>query len=85
MDGCAFPEDKRPVGFFYAVPILFPVQRPMAADDCHDLSKAELTAFLLDFLHVNGAALRFFAPAPDKAVNKNVLEAMVLCHLQEGE
>ena len=62
-DNLPVPENQRPVGFFDPIPVFFPVERPVPAENGDDPSQAEFVAFGLDFFDIKRAAFRSLTPS----------------------
>ena len=71
------------IGLLLAVPAMVAVHCVVAAGDRRDLADADLLALCLELLDVRLCALRRHIAAVEEGVDVDVLDALLLCHLEQ--
>ena len=71
------------IGLLLAVPAMIAVHRVVAASDRRNLADADLLALRLELLEVRLCALRRHIAAIEEGVDVDVLDALLLCHLEK--
>ena len=71
------------IGLLLAVPAMIAVHRVVAASDRRDLADADLLALRFELFEVRLCALWWHIAAIEEGVDVDVLDALLLCHLEK--